>query len=135
MAAADIKSLLGESAVALILGNDLSAHRLSYRLLKDYGIGSLLCGPRENLLNLLNLECGFLQLDYVRSSRLAIEQLNDFAAENSEYILILLVSDAKGKSFVSQSATDLESKYIISDNTDIETLDIIKSIRQLPYER
>ena len=107
------KALLRSGVLPLILGNGISAHLLSLRLLRRYGVPSIICGERKELLSYLNFKCGFLQLSNFENTRLASEQLTDFASDNEELTLLILPCTDKTRSFVKRSAPELESHYIL----------------------
>ena len=118
MTAREAKELLGENHIAVILGNGVSEHLLALRLYNRYRVVSILCGRGENLLNLLNFVCGFLQLDLNKSSQLSTEKLLELAEYHNDHAAVLFPVSEKSKRFVSDNIDALECRYIISSRTD-----------------
>lgn len=112
-----------ETVVPVILSNSLKAHILAAELQKKYGLSSMLCGSRRNLLDIFSLNCSFLSLSSCHN-RLTLEQLIDFSDRWNECILVLIpVSDAD-KRFLSENKAELESRYLISEDGQIDSLPI-----------
>ena len=111
----ETKEFLRESVVAVILGNGISSHRLAFSLSARYGVCSILCGERKNLLDAIDLRCGFLRMGLRECERLALEQLLELAEEYSEYTLLLVAAEEQDRDFVRRHSDALESRYVLSD--------------------
>ena len=114
MADREIKELLRESVLPVILQNGLSAHRLSLSIFRRYKIVSLLCGKRKGLLDALDVSCGFMRLFRTPDERIAAEQLCSLADEYRDCTFELIPLSKRDRAFVSAYAEQLESRFIIS---------------------
>ena len=112
-----------DTVVPVILGNGLSAHLLGFRLNTKKGLSSVLCGSRRNILDLLDLGCGYLSLSKERS-RLSLEQLIDFADKWNECILVLIPLTDADRRFLEENREVLESRYLICEDKEMDALPI-----------
>ena len=110
-----------ETVVPVILSNSPSAHRIAARLRAKAGLASVLCGRRRSLLDLIDLDSGFLTLSE-EMGRLTLEQLIDFSDKWNECILVLIPVSEDHLSFISENRGELESRYIICDGGDTDKL-------------
>ena len=117
-----------ESVVPVILSNSASAHTLAARFQSEFGLSSVLCGERRNILDLFALNCSFLRLSG-RDSRLALEQLIDFCDEWRECILVLVPVSEADRAFISHNREALECRFLISENGRVDELPIIRPER------
>ncbi len=117
------KEVFRDTVVPVILGNDLRAHLLSLRLNTKRGLSSVLCGSRRNLLDILDLSCGYLSLSKDRS-RLSLEQLIDFSDRWNECILVLIPLTDADRSFLEENREALECRYLICEDEEMDTLPI-----------
>ncbi len=116
MADRDTRRFLHENVLPVILGNGIRAHTISLRIFFKYGICSMLCAEQKNPLNFINLKCGFLQLQKLSSTSVAVEQLIDFADTYEDFKMILIPTDREGEDFLRKSRLSLESRYIIAES-------------------
>ena len=117
-----------DAVVPVILSNNLSAHSLATRLQSEFGLASVLCGEKRNILDLFATDRSFLRLSF-SDPRLALEQLVDYSEQWHECILVLVpVSDAD-RVFISQNREALECRFLISDTGRIEELPLIRPER------
>ena len=117
-----------DAVVPVILSNGVSAHVLAARFQSEFGLSSVLCGERKNILDLLALNCSFLRLDAC-GGRLSLEQLIDFSDAWRECVLVLVPTNDVGRAFISQNRDTLESRFIISDNGRMDELPIVRPER------
>lgn len=105
--------------VPYILGNNLSAHKLSMRLYKRFGIVSLICDCRHSFFDIFDPSSRALILTSTESSRLVAEQLLSLAAQ-SDYTLPLIVClDQKYSQMINGQRDLLEHSFVISDEESI----------------
>ena len=110
----DVKELMRDEVLPVILGNGIGAHMLSLDLLVKYGISSVLCGEKRNFLNLFDLKCGFLHFINDEDGRLCVEQLTDLFDDADGRIAVLVASDERWRGLMEQNAETLESRYILA---------------------
>ncbi len=111
----ETKELLLQNVVPIFIGNNARAHRLAGQLFYQYGIVSILCGKRKNLLDLLDPSCVFVKLLEKDLDRLTLEQLSDLANEYKEYLLFLIPVSSEGIRFSHENSDFLEASFILSD--------------------
>lgn len=112
-----------ETVVPVILSNSLYAHRLAARLRVRKGLASVLCGKSRGLLDLIDLDCGFLSLS-PEKGRLSLEQLIDFSDKWNECILVLIPVSESDRRFISENRRELECRYIICEDRDTNKLSL-----------
>ena len=112
-----------ETVVPVILSNSLSAHRLALGLKAKNGLASVLCGKHRGLLDLIDLDCGFLPLSE-DMGRLTLEQLIDFSDKWNECILVLIPVTDSHRRFISENCGELESRYLTCNDGDIDKLSL-----------
>ncbi|MBQ9086628.1 MAG: hypothetical protein IJY47_05525 [Clostridia bacterium] len=115
MANEEFRELVRQFVLPVILDHRMAGHRLAATLHHRYGVSSMVCGPRKNLLDLVDPNTAFLLLFRERSASLAMEQLLDFAREYGELILLLIPMNREQRLFLDAHRDLLESHYIISD--------------------
>lgn len=106
---------LRQFVLPVILDHNATSHRLATSFYRRYGILSTLCGPRQNVRDLLDPRTSFLSLDCISNPPLAAEQLMDFAHTYDELILLLIPMNEAQKQFLSAYEDRLESRYILTD--------------------
>lgn len=98
-----------------ILGNCKTAHRISRKIYRTYGIAPYICAQKRTLSDWLDLSCRFLPISPTNSSRLFAEQLTALV-QNERFVLPMLIAvDAKYAAFVSEQRELLESYFVITD--------------------
>ena len=117
-----------ESVVPVILSNGVAAHALASRFQSEFGLSSVICGERRNILDAFALNSSFLRLS-AHDSRLSLEQLIDFSDRWCECILVLVPVNDTDRAFVSQNREALESRFLISENGRLDELPIIRPER------
>ena len=115
------RELFCEAVAPVILGNGLLAHILALKLNLKYGLSSVLCGRKKNLLDLISLDCGFFSLSE-KDDRLRLEQLSDFSDTWNECILVLIPTTDADRRFIEKNRDALECRYLISENGHIDRL-------------
>lgn len=119
-----------EAVVPVILSNSMEAHFLASRFQSEFGLASVLCGEKRNILDLFAFNSSFLRLS-LDDSRLTLEQLIDFSDTWRECILVLVPVTNVSKAFVSQNREALESRFLISENGRMDELPIIRPERRV----
>lgn len=112
-----------DAVVPVILSNNLRAHSLATRFQSEFGLASVLCGAKKNILDLFATDRSFLRLS-VDDPRLALEQLVDFSEQWRECILVLVPVSDDDLAFIYQNRETLESRFLISENRRIDKLPI-----------
>ncbi len=107
------KQILREDIQPVILGNSLSAHRLSLSLYARYGLSSLLCASRRSLLDALDPFAYFLPLVTDTEPRLLWEQLRDLSARYEGTLLLLIPSTPQELSRLGAYADALEEDFLL----------------------
>ena len=115
------KELFCEAVAPVILGNGPIAHILALKLNLRYGLSSVLCGQRKNILDLISIDCGFLSLSE-KDDRLRLEQLTDFSDRWNECILVLIPTADADRRFIEENRDALECRYLISESGRIDKL-------------
>lgn len=135
MTRAEAREILGESVVAVILGNTLRARLTSYRLYMKYGISSILCGERKNLFDLFDLRCGFLQLFRDADDALTVDRLSDLSKFYTEQILIILPATDEDIDFLEKNRERLETDFIISiSESELDRNPIFDILKSTPMK-
>lgn len=115
------KELFCEAVAPVMLSNGFAAHTLALRLNAKYGLSSVLCGKRRNILDLLALDTAFFRL-CSENSRLRLEQLIDFSDRWNECILVLIPITEADRDFIEENREALECRYLISEGGGIDEL-------------
>ncbi|MBR2353249.1 MAG: hypothetical protein IKA76_01950 [Clostridia bacterium] len=116
----ECKQILREDILPVILGNSLTAHRLSLHLFIRYGLSSLVCAEHRGCLGALNPFAGFFPLTE-GSSRLLCEQLEALAERYEGCQLLLIPSSPSERARLEACAPSLESTYFLIDPEDLDT--------------
>ena len=110
---AEVRELLRQCVVPVILGNGAAAHLLALRLFFKYRVCSLVCGRRRSLPDLLNPVCDFFRLYRQRDGRLAAEQLADLADEYGDCLFVLIPLSGEDQAILRHHGAALESRYLV----------------------
>ena len=112
------KQLLREDILPVILGNSISAHRLSISIHAKYGLCSLLCAPRSRFLDLINPFAFFLPLMTDTHPRLIREQLSDLSMRYENTLLLLIPSTQEELSRLGKETDALEENFLLVRSPD-----------------
>lgn len=115
----ETKELLRQDVLPVVLGNGIAAHRLSSHLMDRYGVASVLCGVRKNLLDCFDPTSSFLHLSRKGASRLTAEQLIDFAEIHSDCLLLLVPLNDTDRAFVSEQSERLEAHFVCAEPREL----------------
>ncbi|MBQ9782931.1 MAG: hypothetical protein IJW44_00235 [Clostridia bacterium] len=110
---AEVRELLRQCVVPVILDHGLAAHLLALRLFLKYRITSLVCGRKKSLSDLLNPICGFFRLYRQADGRLAAEQLADLADGYGDCLFVLIPLSEEDRTILRRHGASLESRYLI----------------------
>lgn len=108
----EIKDLLRQGIVPVVLGNDWAAHRLSARLYRTFGLPSILCGTRRSFWDFFDPATAFRRISLTASSRLVAEELMDLAAECEDCFLLLIPMGETERCLVREQASLLETGFV-----------------------
>lgn len=119
MSSRERKILLGSGVLPVILGgNPFSALLFSLKLYAKYGVCSVFYGKGCLFVSLFNPKCGAMPWAEKENPRLFEERLLDFALERDALTLVIVPMSNKAKELVSDTKSELESRYIILDRKD-----------------
>ena len=116
----DEARIMGEYYLPVITGNGIKEHLLALRLFLKYQCPSILCGKRQNVLDIFSLYCGFLQLDNKSDARLNVEKLIDLTIDLEEMTPLLILS-RKGI-IREESVKELESRFLIFEADSLDNM-------------
>jgi hypothetical protein len=108
----EIRDLLRQGIVPIILGNDWAAHRLSARLYRTFGIPSVVCGTRRTVWDVFDPTCAFRRISLAVSSRLITEALMDLAVEYEDCFLLLIPLREEERALLREQASVLETAFV-----------------------
>ncbi len=111
----ETKELLRQGIVPVILGNDRAARRLAARLLRTFGIPSILCGRRRTVWDLLSLTTSFRRLSRDVAPRLIAEQLVDLAADYEDCFMLLIPLREEDRALIQAHGDLLETRFVCRD--------------------
>ena len=105
--------------VPFLLGDTMTAHKLSFKIFKRYGIVSLILDTKKTVADLWDFSSRFKAISQSKSQEIAVMHL----AAQTQYTLPLLIpcSD-KYTDLVKKHSSELESEFIIL-NADISLED------------
>lgn len=101
--------------VPYILGNNSAAHKLASRILRKFGIVSLICDDRRSALDLIDMSSRTVVLTPTDSPRLIAEQLIALAAQSSYTLPLIITTDDRYTKAVKSEQELLERTFIITD--------------------
>lgn len=108
----EIRDLLRQGIVPIILGNDWAAHRLSARLYRTFGIPSVVCGTRRTVWDVFDPTCAFRRISLAASSRLITEALMDLAVKYEDCFLLLIPLREEERALLREQASVLETAFV-----------------------
>lgn len=101
--------------VPYILGNNSAAHKLASRILRKFGIVSLICDDHRSALDLIDMSSRTVVLTPTDSPRLIAEQLISLAAQSSYTLPLIIPADDRYAKAVESEREMLEHTFIITD--------------------
>lgn len=101
--------------VPYILGNNSAAHKLASRILRKFGIVSLICDDHRSALDLIDMSSRTVVLTHTDSSRLIAEQLISLAAQSSYTLPLIIPTDDRYAKAIESERELLERTFIITD--------------------
>lgn len=113
------KKILREEILPVILGNSLSAHRLSLHLYLRYGLSSLVCAEHRAWSDTVDPTAGFYPLTE-GNDRLLCEQLRDLSERYEGCQLLLIPASKNERTRLERCAHSLESAYLLIDPEDLD---------------
>ena len=125
----ETRDLLRQGIVPVVLGNDWTAHRLSAKLYRTFGIPSILCGEKRTVLDFLDPTCAYRHVSFSSSSRLIAEELMDIASEYEDCFLLLIPSRQIERDFIWEQISLLETGFICRMPEDLWDDPMLREIR------
>ena len=104
--------------VPFLLGDTITAHKLSFKIFKKYGIVSLILDTKKNVVDLWDFSSRFKTISQNNNQEITVMQLKDLAAQTQYTLPLLIPCSDEYKKLVNKNASELESEFIIL-NADI----------------
>ena len=112
------------SLLPVLVDNTHTAHRLSARLFRRFGVVSLIFG-KPRLWDIFDLSSRTLRLPTTASERLRIEELIALAQQSKDYLPLLIPCSDASREWIARHAAALESHYILADAETIFSLPLL----------
>ena len=125
----DVHETMRENILPVLLDNTKTAHRLSARLFRRYGLVSLIFG-RPSLRDLFDLSSHTLRLPHTDCDRLQVEELIALAAKSEGKLLLLIPCSDRARATVARFAPVLESRFLLLDADTALTASPLSDIQQ-----
>lgn len=108
--------------VPFLLGDTMTAHKLSFKIFKRYGIVSLILDTKKTVADLWDFSSRFKAISQSKSQEIAVMQLKDLAAQTQYTLPLLIPCSNEYTDLVKKHSSELESEFIIL-NADISLED------------
>ena len=107
--------------VPIILGSNSSAHKLSSKIFRKFGIHPIIADTKRSLPGIFDPFCYFVRLVPTNDIIIA-EQLTDLACQMTQTQSILIPCSKEYNSFVDAHLVELEQIFIISQPENVFSL-------------
>ena len=114
----DAKNMLRDSVIPMLLGDSFAAHWLAFKVYFSCGVVSYVCDSKKSLLSLINPAVRFFPLFVSDSCDSAVFSLS-YAADNTDYLPILVPCSDRFSAFVDSYRDHLEARFIVSDRSSL----------------
>ena len=108
--------------VPFLLGDTMTAHKLSFKIFKRYGIVSLILDTKKTVVDLWDFSSRFKTISQNKNQEITVMQLKDLAAQTQYTLPLLIPCSDEYADLVKKHSSELESEFIIL-NADISLED------------
>ena len=124
----DVREHASSYFLPLLLGNNSLSHKLSAKILRKYGVESLILDEKRSAYDILDVSSHFVKLSQTQEPTILSDELLAIAKSYEYTLPILVPCSEKYIQLIATVADELEAEFVICDADEIFTSSPLSSI-------